>query len=321
MKDDSTTDSFVTIIVPAYNSEATILQTLTSIANQTHQKLELLIADDASTDNTPLICNEWVEKNRGRFERVELIINQKNLGIVGNLDQLYRRARGDWIKPIAGDDLLLPSCLSENLQFISAQNNRVPQVVFSKMEIIDQKGTKIGLFPDNFLELENKKIRKQFTALCRRSCAIPAPSVFINREAISSIGFLDTRFFYIDDYSLWLKFLHNGIRLAGFNAVTVQYRQGFGVVSGNKKRSQLINVAVESEVNEIKKIYVYPFVHPVDLTFWYHDRWESFALFFAARILKNKSTARNLFILKILLLASPIRIISKLKAVVKARFS
>jgi len=100
------TDILVSIVVITYNSSKYVLETLESCKNQTYKNIELIISDDASKDNTVKLCQNWIEKNKKRFFRTELITTIKNTGIPSNCNRGVRASKGEWVKLIAGDDVL-----------------------------------------------------------------------------------------------------------------------------------------------------------------------------------------------------------------------
>ena len=120
----------VSVVVITYNSEKYVIETLESIYAQTHKDLELIISDDHSTDNTVGICRQWCNLHKERFSDVEIIESAVNTGIAPNANRGYSLARGEWIKGIAGDDLLMPDCIEQYLAFC----NRHPEypIVFSR---------------------------------------------------------------------------------------------------------------------------------------------------------------------------------------------
>ena len=69
----------VSVTVITYNSSKTVLETLDSIKAQTYQNLELIVSDDCSTDDTVELCRNWIEQNKERFVRTELLTVEKNL--------------------------------------------------------------------------------------------------------------------------------------------------------------------------------------------------------------------------------------------------
>ena len=88
----------VSIIVVTYNSSKYVLETLESVRKQTYQNIELIITDDCSLDDTLEICNEWVEGNKKRFVRTNIVTVEKNTGIPSNCNRGIKKSTGKWIK-------------------------------------------------------------------------------------------------------------------------------------------------------------------------------------------------------------------------------
>jgi glycosyltransferase involved in cell wall biosynthesis len=95
----------VVACMPAWNSEKFIEETLQSLAAQTYGNLELLISDDASSDRTASICQEFARTH----ERVRYIRQPRRLGWIGNVNSLLRVAQGDYLFFAFHDDPLRPS--------------------------------------------------------------------------------------------------------------------------------------------------------------------------------------------------------------------
>jgi len=97
--------ALVTIVMPAYNHERYILESLEGIANQTYKNLQWIIVDDCSKDNTRQILQDNQEKYG-----YELILNERNLGIAGSLNNMIKNhARGKYICICASDDVYMPN--------------------------------------------------------------------------------------------------------------------------------------------------------------------------------------------------------------------
>ena len=101
-------NKLVSVRVVSYNSAQTILDTLESIRKQTYQNIELIVSDDCSKDNTVELVYNWLEANKSRFVRTELITVPFNTGTSANVNRSIKACHGEWIKGIAADDILFP---------------------------------------------------------------------------------------------------------------------------------------------------------------------------------------------------------------------
>lgn len=102
----------ITIGMLTYNHERYILDALNSLLDQEYEKIELIILDDASVDDTPLIIEQYMDKLEDRFVRVEFIKNEKNSGSISqNCNRMMKRMKGEYYFSFSGDDILLPQCI------------------------------------------------------------------------------------------------------------------------------------------------------------------------------------------------------------------
>jgi glycosyltransferase involved in cell wall biosynthesis len=99
------------ICVPTYNGARYLAPCLESALAQTYEKFEVLVVDDASTDETVTVA----ERFAARDARVRVSRNAHNLGLVGNWGRCVELARGAWIKFLFQDDYLAPTCLATML--------------------------------------------------------------------------------------------------------------------------------------------------------------------------------------------------------------
>lgn len=111
----------VSVLVLTYNQEKTIERTLDSIISQnTQYEFEIIIGDDASSDNTRMICQEYCDKHKNVF----LLEKAPNKGVVVNYRDCLRKARGKYIMGCAGDDWWHnDNKLQEQVDFMENHNN------------------------------------------------------------------------------------------------------------------------------------------------------------------------------------------------------
>ena len=108
----------VSVIVLSYNSSSTILDTLNSIKEQTYDNIELIIADDKSMDNSVEVCKNWLVDNKGRFTYCEVVVPPENTGTSANCNRGIVASHGDWIRIIAGDDLMPEDSISMQINYL-----------------------------------------------------------------------------------------------------------------------------------------------------------------------------------------------------------
>lgn len=212
----------ISVCVITYNSSNYILDTLESIKAQTYPKIELIISDDCSKDHTIDICQKWIQQNKNFFVRVKLISSKKNTGISSNCNRAYKRAQGEWIKGIAGDDLLANNCIE---RFVSYAKDK-ECVYCSKLEIFgDYIGVKIqNEYWNDAYGIFSKNLEEQFKHFVEKGNFIPTPTMFIAKETVQKLGYFDERIKLCEDLPFFYKCLSYGIKFILLNEALVKYR-------------------------------------------------------------------------------------------------
>lgn len=109
--------SKVSILIPVYNREVHIGPCIQSALNQTVKDIEVIVVDNASTDRTWEICNEYARKD----SRVHIFQNKENLGPVNNWKRCIEEARGEYGKILFSDDLMSPDFIQKSLPLLDDQ--------------------------------------------------------------------------------------------------------------------------------------------------------------------------------------------------------
>lgn len=126
----------VSVIIPAYNAERFIAETIQSVLNQTFQDFELIVINDGSKDKTPDIVQEFCNKD----SRV-ILINKPNTGVSDTRNLGMRTAKGEYIAFLDADDLFLPTYIERKVNFL--EKNREYQFVYSDFIHINENGKEL----------------------------------------------------------------------------------------------------------------------------------------------------------------------------------
>jgi alpha-1,3-rhamnosyltransferase len=130
-------EPLVSVIIPAYNHESYVAQTIDSVIQQTYQNIELIVIDDGSTDRTAHVIKSYSDKCKTRFSN-HLNIFNKNQGVIASLNQGISLANGKYSASIASDDLYLACCISQLVNFLES-NSEYGLAVGDNL-IVDDKG-------------------------------------------------------------------------------------------------------------------------------------------------------------------------------------
>jgi len=121
----------ISIGIPVYNGEKFIRKCIESILQQTNRNFELIISDNASTDSSPEICKEFLNKDN----RITFVRQNKNMGRLWNFHFLVKKAVGEYFVWVPVDTFLLPEFLERNIAVLESQDKVVGCI--SKIKIVD----------------------------------------------------------------------------------------------------------------------------------------------------------------------------------------
>jgi glycosyltransferase involved in cell wall biosynthesis len=189
----------VSVLLSTYNSEATIEKSLISLLNQTYKNLEILIADDGSTDNTKEICKKFQLND----ERILLFSNKKNIGLTKSLNSLAQKASGSLIARQDADDVSLPERIEKQIQFM---NKKKLDAVTTRSLVKQNNKKRPGIsfyIPDKLL-------------INRKNPFIHG-TLIIKKNVFQEIGYYDERFYYAQDYKLFYDLLNRGYKVKTLN--------------------------------------------------------------------------------------------------------
>lgn len=151
----------VSIGVPVYNSEHFIGKALDSLIAQTFTDFEIVISDNASTDRTGEICQEYA----ARDSRVRYIRQPENIGLPRNWNAVVHAARGEFFKWASANDVCAPNMLEKCVAVLRADPDIV--LCYGKTENVDEIGRRIGVY-DGDMSFEQARPSDRFEAVSQK---------------------------------------------------------------------------------------------------------------------------------------------------------
>jgi glycosyltransferase involved in cell wall biosynthesis len=189
----------VSICIPACNAERFIAETLRSALAQTYPNIEILVSDDASTDQTRAIVERYTDRGVG------LLVHSRNLGMCGNWNAVIRASTGKYVCKLDADDMLAPEYVSE---MVTVMENH-PDVSFAHCacKLIDIDGKFIGYERS----IHGSFIRSGLQEWPRYVFGPKAVNiVMIRKSAFEQVGGYDGRYKYSGDWAMHRALLRIG---------------------------------------------------------------------------------------------------------------
>ncbi len=212
----------VSIVVVTYNSSDTILETLDSINNQTYRNLELIVSDDCSKDNTVEIVKKWCENIEFPYQ---VITVNENTGIAQNCNRGIRAATGNYVKFVAGDDLLMENAIEEYYNASHEVSDRIliqaKAICFGDNAEIVNRMNKILNEHYKKLDLEQKMQMKE---LLKFNYIVDPAVGLIPKIYFREYGMFDDEYKGMEDYPFYFNLSAKGIRFQLLDKELVKYR-------------------------------------------------------------------------------------------------
>lgn len=190
----------VSVAVPAYNHAAFLNDCLQSVRAQTYPRLELVIVDDGSTDDTLAVAERFAAAHAGRFERLT-ILHQPNQGVSAASNRAIAACHGEWAHLLGSDDRLYPDKILRQQQAITAWNEPRLALVYSDVDFIDAEGRVLSSATRN-RPAPGPDHHAYLWLISHNDIA--NPTVALRREAFLSIGGFDERL-RLEDLDGWLR--------------------------------------------------------------------------------------------------------------------
>ena len=181
--------SLISVVVPAFHAEGTIAAALGSVLGQGVGEIEIIVVDDASTDETVQVARRALS-NHPHHRIIEL---QENRGPAGARNAGVREASGEWIAFLDGDDVWLPWRLRAQQAFMGSD---VGLICGGTVEMGEEAPEPVeGGVSSRTLALRDFAVRNE----------VATSTVLVRRQLVIDAGMFDERFRGPEDYDLWIR--------------------------------------------------------------------------------------------------------------------
>ena len=198
----------VSIIILNYNANQLILDCIESITKTNYENFEIIVVDNASTDNSHIKCKE-------KFEKIRLIENEKNLGYCEGNNVGIKNAKGEFIVILNPDTIVHPDWLSELIRVYNEHGEALYQpkhLSLNEKSVIMSTGNMMHIFGFGYAREKGKKDVNQYNEIEQIGYA-SGTCLFAPVSVLNKIGLLDPFIFlYHDDLDLGWRAAQLGIK-------------------------------------------------------------------------------------------------------------
>lgn len=195
-------EKLISVVIPCYNHEKYIEKTVRSVLQQTYPNIEVLVADDCSTDNSVAVLQTIQDA------RLKLFPFQRNQGTVFTLNFLLKQAKGDYIATLGSDDYFAPDKLEKQLNVM--ERDPALGAVFSWAEIVDGNDIphdKSSSFPIDVFQEDNKSSAEWIRHFFLNGNHLCHSSAMVRRSVQDDVGLYRPAYRQLHDYDYWFRVL------------------------------------------------------------------------------------------------------------------
>lgn len=207
----------VSVIVPCYNMEKYLTDTIASVRSQTFGDWELLVVDDASTDGTMRILHDFSQQD----PRIKVAVKDEHSGIAHTRNRCLQRAKGRYLAFLDADDLWHPEKLEKQLRFMQ---ERQAAFSYTSYDLIDENGQPLGKTIQATRDLNYQAYL--------RNTLIGCSTVMLDTEKTGKVTVPDFR--TSEDTATWLNLLRRGVVAQALPEALTSYRIRVHSASSNK---------------------------------------------------------------------------------------
>jgi len=203
--------TLISVVMPVYNAEDHLEESIESILSQSFENFEFIIIDDCSEDNS----KEIIDKYRSKDKRIKLLRNEENKGATYSINKGIKKAKGKYIARMDADDISKKERLEKQYEFM--EENEEVAALGTKAWNINEEGEKTN--KRNVPET-NEEIMNIITLMC----PMIHPSVMLRKEKIEEVGLYNEDLRKAQDYDLWFRLAAKGYKMHNLQERLLLYR-------------------------------------------------------------------------------------------------
>jgi glycosyltransferase involved in cell wall biosynthesis len=203
---DKTSSPLVSVVIPTYNGGPFIAQAIRSALDQTMGSLEVVIVDDASTDDTLEIVGRIAD------HRVRVLTSEGNVGAGANWNRAVRAAQGRYVKLLCQDDVLERTCIERQVATLRGEGGATTKLVCARRRIIDECGrtlTQRG-FPRRVSGAVPGPVAAKLVIRSGGNLIGEPSAVLFRKEDALRVGLFNESEEYVIDLDMWFRLLAVG---------------------------------------------------------------------------------------------------------------
>ena len=205
----------ISIIIAVYNQESWLEECVESALNQTYKDIEIIVVNDGSTDNSEKILKKYSDRIK--------IIEKENGGVSSAYNLGIKNMKGEWMKTLDSDDVLLPNAIEVFVNHIKKIKNYESEIFYTHYDVINEVGEKQYefIYP-NYNNLDSFEAN---TLLLDHMSGVPVTR-FYHKSIFEKFGNFNENIKLAEDYEFTLRLclLHN-CRLHLIPEITAKYRR------------------------------------------------------------------------------------------------
>jgi alpha-1,3-rhamnosyltransferase len=236
-----TKNPLVTVVIPSFNHQAYVAQSIQSVFNQTYKEVELIVIDDGSSDASAKLIQKLMHADKFKF------IARKNRGLATTLNEGIKLAKGQYICFLASDDYFMSKRVEHAVSRLKGSDDDLI-AVYTDGFVVDNQNKKLSKFSDIYPRPFVGDVYSNLIV----SNWIPAMGITYKTNLLKK--FMFDEHFKIEDHVLYLKiFKGNKFKIIFYKSFDFCYRQHGGNMSNISKVMTYENKLIKNNFSDVKR--------------------------------------------------------------------